>query len=245
MESKKIYHIISILLLIPLLSPIRAQQDSLVVTIDSSKISVIRFADNLSEKYTGSEFDYNTVEGEAENLLARALNWFFNGLQSVFGVTIDPQLALLLKNIIYILLLGIAIYIVVRVLMGKDAVSFFRKKDNLVAPIPINEEHIEKINLDKLISDALKEKNYRLAIRYMYLKTLQDLSLKKIIEYHFEKTNIDYYREIADVTLKQNFNKVSYLYDYIWYGKFELDKDGYLKAKESFDVLNAKMRNVG
>jgi len=245
MESKKIYHIIAILLLFQILSPVWSQQDSLTVAIDSSNISAIHFTDELSKKYTGNEFDYNTVEGETENLLVRALNWFFNGIQSIFGVTIDPQLALLIKYIIYILLLGIAIYIVVRVLMGKDAVSFFRKKDNLVAPIPINEEHIEKINLDELITDALREKNYRLAIRYMYLKTLQDLSLKKIIEYHFEKTNIDYYREIADVTIKQNFNKVSYLYDYIWYGKFELDKNGYLKAKESFDVLNAKMRNIG
>jgi len=232
-------------LLFQILSPVWSQQDSLTVAIDSSNISAIHFTDELSKKYTGNEFDYNTVEGETENLLVRALNWFFNGIQSIFGVTIDPQLALLIKYIIYILLLGIAIYIVVRVLMGKDAVSFFRKKDNLVAPIPINEEHIEKINLDELITDALREKNYRLAIRYMYLKTLQDLSLKKIIEYHFEKTNIDYYREIADVTIKQNFNKVSYLYDYIWYGKFELDKNGYLKAKESFDVLNAKMRNIG
>ncbi|GAA4276232.1 hypothetical protein [Aquimarina mytili] len=243
--SKKIYHIILLFLVAQLFSPIWAQQDTLQIAIDSSKISVIDFSDDLSEKYTGDDFDYNTVEGEAENFLGRALNWFFNGLQSIFGITINPQLAKLLENIIYILFIGIAIYIVTRVLVGKDAVSFFRKKNKLVAPINITEEHIEKIDLDALIAGALKEKNYRLAIRYMYLKALQDLSLKKIIDYHFEKTNTDYYREIADITIKQNFNRVSYLYDYIWYGKFELDKNGYLNAKESFDKLNDKMKSFG
>ncbi len=222
-----------------------AQQDSLKIAIDSSKVSIIDFSDDLSEKYTGDDFDYNTVEGEAENFLVRALNWFFNSLQSIFGVTIDPLLAKLLENIIYIVLIGIAVYILTRILVGKDAVSFFRKKNTLVAPINITEEHIEKINLDELINDALAEKNYRLAVRYMYLKTLQDLSIKKIIDYHFEKTNTDYYREIADITIKQNFNRVSYLYDYIWYGKFELDKNGYLNAKKSFDTLNSKMKNFG
>ncbi len=245
MVNKKEYYIIFVFLVAQLLSPVWSQQDSLSVVIDSSKVTVIDFSDDLSKKYAGDDFEYTTIEGEAENFLARALNWFFNGLQSIFGITIDPQLAKLLENMIYIIFIGIAVYILIRVLVGKEAVSFFRKKNTLVAPLNIAEEHIEKINLDELIANALAEKNYRLAIRYMYLKTLQDLSLKKIIDYHFEKTNTDYYREIADITLKQNFNRVSYLYDYIWYGKFELDKNGYINAKASFDVLNAKMKKIG
>ncbi len=245
MVSKKIYYIISIILFVQTVSPVWAQQDSLTVAIDSSQISVINFTDDLSKKYVGDEFDYNTVEGEAENFLSRALNWIFNGLQRLFGITINPQLAKVLENIIYIVLIAITIYVVTRVLVGKDAVSFFRKKNTLVAPMHISEEHIEKIDLDALITGAITEKNYRLAIRYMYLKALQDLSLKKIIDYHFEKTNADYYREIADITIKKRFNRVSYLYDYIWYGKFELDKNAYLHAKESFDKLNDKMKHFG
>lgn len=222
-----------------------AQEDTGSIVIDDSNISEIEFSDDLAEKYSGEDFNYDSVQGEAENLLTRLLNWIFKGLQNVFGVTINPELVSLLENIIYVILIGFAIYIIIRILVGKDAVSFFRKRDTIVAPLNITEEHIEKINLDELITNALEEKNYRLAIRYMYLKALQDLSIQKIIEYHFEKTNTDYYREITDVTLKQNFNRVSYLYDYIWYGKFELDKGGYLNAKESFDALHVNMKNFG
>ncbi len=78
----------------------------------------------------------------------------------------------------------------------------------MVAPLNIQEEHIENIDLDSYIKNALKEENYRLAIRYMYLKSQKLLSLNNIIDWHFEKTNSDYYREIESVGLKENFKKL-------------------------------------
>lgn len=247
--SKKWFYIIMCLFFVHIHTSGIAQQDSLKdslkVVIDSSKFATQNFSINLAEKYNGDEFNYDTAEGEAQNLLARVLNWFFKGLRNIFGVEISPWVSNLIENIIYIALIIGVIYLLIRILAGKDAVSFFRKKNNIVAPINITEEHIENIDLDQLINDALTEKDYRLAIRYMYLKALKDLSLRNLISYHFEKTNTDYYREIADVSLKQNFNRISYLYDYIWYGEFELDDLGYQNAKKSFDKLNTKMKSLG
>ncbi|MCK8522875.1 hypothetical protein M0D21_14955 [Aquimarina sp. D1M17] len=243
--NKKVVHIILVFAALLNFSLVLGQKDSLEVNIDNSKVLPLHFSDDLSEKYNGSEFYYDTTEAETQNYLARFLNWIFRGIQDMFGVQISPEMAKLIETLIYILLICIAIYIIVKALAGKDAVSFFRKKNTLVAPIPISEEHIEKINLDELIKNALKEKNYRLAIRYMYLKALQDLSIKNFIDYHFEKTNTDYYREISDITLKQNFNRVSYLYDYIWYGKFDLDEASFINAKQSFDQLNQNINTLG
>ncbi|WP_034228346.1 DUF4129 domain-containing protein [Aquimarina pacifica] len=225
--------------------PILAQQDSLTVAIDSSKITTHNFSENLTDKYSDSEFDYDTVEGETQNFLARFINWIFKGMQNMLGVDISPELISLIENLIYILLIIGAVYVVIRILAGKDAVSLFRKKNTLVAPISITEEHIENIDLNELISKALANNDYRLAVRYMYLKALQELSKANVIAYHFEKTNSDYLREINDTSIKQNFNRVSYLYDYIWYGEFELDKNGYQSAKTSFDQLNAKINTIG
>ena len=121
----------------------------------------------------------------------------------------------------------------------------FGKKNKIVAPINFSEEHIENIDLDQLIQEALSLNDYRLTIRYMYMKALQDLSLKKLIDYHFEKTNSDYQKEIRNDQLKLHFNKVSYLYDYIWYGKFDLNEEKYNNAKKSFDQLQLNMENLG
>ncbi len=115
----------------------------------------------------------------------------------------------------------------------------------MVAPLNIQEEHIENIDLDSYIKNALKEENYRLAIRYMYLKSLKLLSLNNIIDWHFEKTNSDYYREIENITLKENFKKTSYLYDNIWYGEYALDKAGFENAEKDFERLNQNLKNAG
>ena len=219
------------------------EKKEVVIKIDSSAINTYDFSEDLSTKYNGSDFNYTQEIVESQNLLERFLKWVFNGLEDIFGIKISPEVLKVIETIIYIILICLAIYLVVRILAGKDAVSFFRRKDALVnSPITLAEEDIEKINLDDLISSALANKDYRLAIRYMYLKVLQNLSATSMVEYHFEKTNSDYFQEIADPSIKQGFSRVSYLYDYIWYGKFDLDEGSFDKAKVTFDKLNTLIK---
>lgn len=172
------------------------------VSVDSSKIVPKQFSENLSEKYSGSSFDYDTVQGEAENFLERALMWFFNKIGEIFGIQLSPEAFYVLKIMIYVLLIVFAIYIVVKLIVGDPASSFFGRSSKTVAPLNIQETHIENVDLNSLIKNALKEENYRLAIRYMYLKTLKHLSLNNFINWHFEKTNRDYYLEIERADLK-------------------------------------------
>lgn len=242
---KKYFYVLYCICIAFIHVPILAQQDTLAIDIDTDTRTVHHFSGTLTEKYNGNDFNYHTTEGEAQNLLARGIFWILKGFHSVFGVEINSEFAKIIETIIYFILIAGTIYFLIRLLIGKDAVSFFRKKNKLVAPINSTEEHIDAIDLNALIINALAEKNYRLAIRYMYLKALQDLSIKNVINYHFEKTNTDYYREIVDVSLKQKFSRISYLYDYIWYGEFDLDENEYKSAKESFDQLNVKINNIG
>lgn len=220
-------------------------KDSLKVATDSSRVIPKQFSGNLAEKYAGSEFDYDSLDGEAENFLGRAINWFLNMLQSVFGIQISPELYQILKILVYGLLIAFACYVLIKFLLGDAASSFFGRKSNTVAPLAIQEEHIENIDLDNYIKNALKEENYRLAIRYMYLKSLKSLSLQNLIEWHFEKTNTDYYREIQNLKVKEYFKKASYLYDNIWYGEFVLDKTGFENALTIFEQLNQNLKNAG
>ncbi len=243
--SKQLKHILITLIILWFWYPLSAQEEIHEITIDSSTIKVEHFNDDLSKRYIGDEFVYDKAEGEAENFLKRGLNWFFKGLESIFGIEINPNIAKILENIIYVILIGIAVYLLIRLLAGKDAVSLFRKKNTVVAPINISEEHIENIDLDELIRNALAQKDFRQTIRYMYLKALQELTVKNIIEYHFEKTNTDYYQEIVDTSIKQYYNQISYLYDNIWYGEFDLDENGYQKAKIPFDQLQDKLNTIG
>ncbi|MDN3724098.1 hypothetical protein QRD02_06860 [Aequorivita sp. SDUM287046] len=222
-----------------------SQPDSLTVRVDTAAVSQKHFDENLSEKYSGGDFEYDRLDGEAENFLGKAIQWFFNKLGGIFGIEISPEMYYVLKILVYILLIIFAIYILVKLLVGDSATSFFGKQSKLVAPLNIKEEHIENVDLDGVIKNAINEENYRLAIRYMYLQSLKMLSLHNIINWHFEKTNSDYYREIESDILKNNFKKASYLYDNIWYGEFALDKAGFENAKLDFERLNQNIENAG
>ena len=99
------------------------------------------------------------------------------------------------------------------------------------------EENIHTIDFKEIIQQSKSNKEYRLTIRYYYLWLLKSLSDKEIIEWDIEKTNSDYLYEIKNSAIKSQFEYVSYLYNYIWYGEFELDEVTFIKAKKAFDNL--------
>lgn len=236
--------ILILLFLLNALAVTASGKDSLAVAVDSEKIDQKHFSEDLSQKYSDSDYDYDSMEGEAENFLGRAISWFFDKIGQLFGVNLPPGMYQVIKVLIYVLLIGFALYILVKLLVGDNASSFFGRQSKLVAPLNIQEDHIENIDLDGYIKNALKEENYRLAIRYMYLKSLKLLSLNNIIEWHYEKTNSDYYREIESISLKESFKIASYLYDNIWYGEFALDKVGFENARKDFERLNQHLKNA-
>ena len=221
------------------------QQDSVSVVFDDSHINLKSFSEDLSQKYKGKDFNYNETDGQAQNLLGRAISWFFQQLEKLFGVDLSPEAYDIVEFLVYLLLTIFIGYFIIKLLLGNRASSFFTRKTATVNPLTIDEEHIENINLDTFISDALAQKNYRLALRYMYLKALKELSYNNIISWHFEKTNSDYHNEIEDPLVKDNFKKVSYLYDYVWYGEFDLDEIGFTNAQKEFDRLTNLLKNAG
>ena len=94
------------------------------------------------------------------------------------------------------------------------------------------------IDVNNLLRTALENSDYRLAIRYQFLLTLQKLSKNDVIQWHFDKTNSDYLNEIAQPTIQQGFKKVTYLYDHIWYGEQTIDLNKYEKSVLDFKSIN-------
>lgn len=214
-------------------------KDSIVLKGDTTALNELRFFDSdLNQKYTDDAFNYDRKDGETQNVLGQFINWIFKGLQRVFGITIPPNLAEIMKYFVFVLLGVLALYLLVKFLLGENVSSLFTKKAVAIVDITISEEHIENLDLDVLIANAVNENNFRLAIRYQYLKVLKLLSQKNIIEWHYEKTNLDYQNEITQSSLKPLFKEVSYLYDYIWYGEQEIDDAKYRMAQSRFIALN-------
>ncbi|MBT8375416.1 MAG: hypothetical protein KJO22_00955 [Bacteroidia bacterium] len=210
---------------------------------DSSQIDIRYFEDNIVDRYPGDEFNYSINDTGGVNLIQRALSKFFKWLSDVFGFDIDFIDYQILEYIIYGILSLIVIYVIVRYLKDTSVNKMLRSEVTDIENFSFTETTIDTVNFNALVSQALKEDNYRLATRYLYLKTLKELSNQDIIDWHFDKTNSDYVKEINDDTIKQLFKRISYIYDYIWYGEFPIDKQSFDKNMLTFNSILKQTAN--
>lgn len=114
--------------------------------------------------------------------------------------------------------------------------GFFQRQSvrSNITTLPEEEEPSIDADYEKLIAAAVAEKNYRLAVRYLYLRSLQKLSQSGAIVFATDKTNYQYLREISSKPYKQNFAALTLNYEYVWYGEFAIDELIYIKLKTEF-----------
>ncbi|WP_169669626.1 hypothetical protein [Flavivirga algicola] len=140
---------------------------------------------------------------------------------------------------LFYLAIGIAVGYLVYILLNEGGSGLFssRNTKTLNTYDDITAENIEHADIHALIKKAENDHNYRLAIRYYYLLVLKTLSLKNHIKFEDDKTNSEYLNEISEKPFHEKFAYTSYLYNYIWYGKFAVDIEQYTKAKGNFLTL--------
>ena len=100
---------------------------------------------------------------------------------------------------------------------------------------PVTECHVE--DFDALINEAINQKSFSLAVRYLYLKALKELNQKELIVVKEAKTNYDYLQELRGHPVEQTFDRLTYFHEYVDYGEFEIDEPRFHKIKEVFDTF--------
>ena len=91
-------------------------------------------------------------------------------------------------------------------------------------------EDIHTIDYEKMIEQAIANKNFRYAIRLNYLRSLKILSDKELIYWKIDKTNREFLKEIKLNNLKSKFEKITNDFESIWYGGFDIDITGIYKS---------------
>ncbi|WP_417199446.1 hypothetical protein [Bizionia sp.] len=208
---------------------------------DSTDITVTYFKEGILDRYSGNDFNYNINDTGGVNLLQQLLRKFFNWLGNLFGIDIDFVDYETLEYIVYGLLAAGALYLFIKFLLQSPMSSVFKTEEKTIDNFGYIEEDIQQVDFENLIKTALKESNYRLATRYLYLKSLKNLTNKNIIDWHYDKTNSDYLNEISDDGIKQLFKRISYIYDYVWYGEFTIDEQAFNRNQDDFSTLNKRI----
>ena len=119
---------------------------------------------------------------------------------------------------------------------------FVRKKKPLAEP---EENSLLELNelseYDFAISEAENKNEFNVALRYLFLKTLKTLSDKGDINFAAEKTNSDYLIQMSHHTNFEDFKRLTHNYEYVWYGKFFIDKEQYQELKKDFNSFNKNL----
>lgn len=93
-------------------------------------------------------------------------------------------------------------------------------------------------NYDGLLKNAYSNNNFRMAMRYLFLQTLQRLHARELIIFAAEKTNSAYVNELPSVK-RNEFASLTLYYEYTWYGNVAVEKETYdIVAKKFNDFIN-------
>jgi len=217
------------------------------IRIDSSQVIQKKFDQKVLESFkTQDDFNYSIAPNEANvferiwawlgRVVKRMLSFIFDDIGPAVGV-----LAAIVKAIPWIVL-GLLLFFILKFFLKVNT----RNATDVLETIPSiqltnDEELINNMQLNELIAQAIQVKDYRLAVRFHYLLILQKLTDKELIVWQQEKTNEDFIREVAKLKIASDFTEITQLYDFVWYGNFEINEPEFLKATTLFNTLKNKI----
>ncbi|MCC4230580.1 DUF4129 domain-containing protein [Zunongwangia profunda] len=215
----------------------------------TNNLTPVEFKEHRIEEYKQDK-DFNYLEEKQQKTwwqefkewinqkYQQFLHWLFGDYDagSIFGFII--------KLVPYILLIGVIcliIWLFTRMNPGKD---ILQQPQTAKVHLDDEEEIIQNADIPSLINTAIENGQYRMAVRYYYLQALKELDLKNFIEFEAQKTNNDYISEITNEQLNRLFRKGTRVYNFIWYGDFQVSKEDFLLAEKGFSELNSTIKNT-
>ena len=199
------------------------------VQVDKSQLIVEPVPSAKIEQYRkDKDFIYKPVAVQDFSLMSYISYWIREFFQAAFGGV----------RIIWFLLVIAAITFIIFKIFKSDISGIFslNKKNKTGNEFEYFNEDIHSTNLDKKLEQAISAHNYRDAIRYYYLKLLKQLDVNEIITWEISKTNADYQNELKNHRILKEYNILSGIYEYTWYGNFAVDYQHFIVWQDDFNA---------
>ena len=213
----------------------KVKKNPLVEKLDSSKIAVRKFSEEAISDYSKQqEFIYDDVAPKTISVWDRFWRWIWSLINELLSGKTSGSI---IKYVLIGVVIALVVYLVIK-LIGLDLKLLTRKSKPVEVPFSETLENIHEIDFDEQLNIALQNKNYRLVVRLLYLKTLKQLTDKNLIDWQPEKTNQNYVLELANQSYHQEFVNLTYQFEYIWYGEFYIDQPTFESIHQSFKDFN-------
>jgi hypothetical protein len=204
------------------------------------KVDVRVLSDNILDNYKKDpDFNYDGGPTKADDWITKIKNWIN---QQLIILSSSKVYSTLLDYLYYGLMI-IALILIVRGIIKADrrGLLFGKVNANKIKIIE-SDEDISRLNFDELITSAIETKQYKLAIRYFFLKSLKLLSEKGLVELRNNKTNYQYLSEIKDNQIADVFRNTTLSFEWIWYGDFPVNEAILKSSQNEFNKLFALIR---
>jgi hypothetical protein len=146
------------------------------------------------------------------------------------------------KTLLWLIVIG-GFALAIILFLSESNIRLFRKKVSAVTDEKqdAETEDIFEINYRDRIDKAVREANYRLAVRLLFLQMLKTMAGKNIIQYKQDRTNFDYLLQLHSTKHYQDFFRLTKNYEYTWYGNFPVNDEVWQVIKNDFEIFNNKI----
>ncbi len=184
---------------------------------------------------TDRAYQYGHDVRAEEGLLAQLWARFLRGLAEWLY---DPARQSTRDGLTVLLVVGVAVFVVWKLLGMSSAGLLGRRNAALNVPYSLESENIHAIAFDEEIAAALEKQQYRLAVRLYYLRLLKHLTDADLIDWKPDKTNHVYANELRNAALRPGFEALTNAFERVWYGDFPLEKDQFETIRLRFDAFH-------
>ncbi|MCX8081440.1 MAG: hypothetical protein N3F09_09415 [Bacteroidia bacterium] len=176
-----------------------------------------------NEKKLFEEYDYSESASSSFNPLTALISYI---LQKFFDEVSSQKIENARKIFIWIIVI-VCLFIIYKILKryGFGIPLLNEEKNRKGAPLfsDINKP-LKYYDFEKIIQDYISKKDYRSAFRWAFISLLHELEKKQHITFEPQKTINDFKKMVSGKAFSQGFSEICLLFEYVWYGKFEINE---------------------
>ena len=161
----------------------------------------------------------------------------YNGSSSV--PRYNPFASGFVQVILWILAGLVVLFILYRLFLSNG--MFIRNRESKAVQEITEEHHVADVqDFDALIRQSSRQSDFRMAVRWIFLKTIRQLGDKGLLQLSPDKTNFQYVQQI-EAGKKNEFASLVLHYEYIWYGHVSINREQYEQVEQRFQSFFNKI----